>query len=648
MTRNWVMKLLTVCIAASALVFLYSAYHAATFLLSFPDSATLRWADRYTEVFPTFAVVPRAFFQLTGNALLQFGNATRWPGILLQLLLAAASGVLVFGLARYRKWARAAFGTMAAAFGLLQLFKLSPLVLHLFAGGVRSSLAGLAEERVGPLYTLFGIIVSAGCSWLIWRWRDEPEQETRPAPPVAATKAPAVSAVAESIAAARSAREQAKRARLRRSIRWIQISEALIAAAIVLGAIPGTSVSVALLSLHIGVAVIWFLLLALIWYLLTREEPRLGIGMAVGFGVLQFLPYIAISMLPYPAAMLYLLGGQGLGSLVVAVLPSLGALFMSIAAVRATIQAGKPTAQLAGRWGVGVLAVLLGALINSQVAQESTYAKSPPMSRERESQQSEEYQRGHAAQQGVLAIGKCVFQYAATHPSEGFPEKLDEIGPVGNGCFADVNAVAGHAFLYESSGSAGMGARDRFIARSKQTEHIGSTFSLPDEMVDESGILAAVEGEKRGFAFSPALVLTKNVGDCLKIAFDASGGDTYPADLHGLLSIKAQYGVPCVQPYEAKDLSVLELWRNKFSYQFYKFEYQPTNAASGKYKGFELAARPQEYGKKALRSYFMDESGVVRATPQDRAAKAEDTDARCEFQQKDCTIAAISADETPK
>ena len=642
------MKLLTACLAVSALVFVYSAYHTATFLLSFPDSATVRWVDRYTEVFPTFAVVPRGFFQLTGNALFHLGNATRWPGILLDLLLAGASGVLVFGLARYRKWARAAFGTVAAAFALLQLFKLFPIVLHLFVGGVRNYLTGLASERIGPLYTFFGIIVSTGCAWLIWRWRDEPEQETRPAAPVAATKAPAVSAVAESIAAARSARAEVKRARLRRSIRWIQISEVLIAVPVVLGAIPGTRQSVAVLSLHLGAAAIWFLLLALIWYLLSREEPRFGIGMAAGFGVLQLLSYVAISTLPYPGAMMYLLGAQGLGSFVIAVLPALGALIMSIAAVRATIQAGKPTAQLAGNWGVGVLAVLLGGLINSQVAQESTYAKSPPMSRERESQQSEEYQRGHAVQRGVLAIAKCVFQYAATHPSAGFPEKLDEIGPSGNGCSPDVNGVSGHVFLYEASSSPGTGARDRFIARSKETEHIGSTFSLPDKMVDESGILAAMEGEKRGFAFSPALALTKNIGVCLKMAFDASGGDTYPADLHGLLSIKAQYGMQCIQPYEAKDLSVLELWRNKFSYQFYKFEYQPTNAVNGRYKGFRLDTRPQEYGKQALRSYSMDESGVVHATPQDRAAKAEDSDAACELQQKDCTIAAISADETPK
>jgi hypothetical protein len=643
------MKLLTVCIAVSALVFVYLAYHTATFLLSFPDSATVRWADRYTEVFPSFAVVPRGLFQLTGIALFGLESTTRWAGILLHLLLAGASGVLAYGLARYRKWARVAFGTVAATFAVLQLFKLFPVVLHLFVGSVRNYLTGLASARIGPLYTFFGIIVSIGCAWLMWRWRDEPEQESTSAASVSGTKVSAASAVAESSAPARTAWEDAKRVRLRKSIRWIRMGEVLIASAVVLGSIPGTRLSVAVLSLHIGAAAIWFLLLAAIWYLLSREEPRFGIGMASGFGVLQLLPYVAISTLPYPMGMMFLLGVQGLGSLVIAALPALGAFIMSIAAVRATVQAGRPTAQMAGKWGVGVLAVLLAGVANSQIAEESTYAKGPAVSRERESQQSEEFQRGHAAQQDVLAIGKCVFQYAAAHPSEGFPEKLEQIGPGGNGCFSDVNGVAGHIFLYEASSSAGTGARDRFTVRSKETEHIGSTFSLPDTMLDESGIRAAMEGEKRGFAFSPALVLTKNIGDCLKMAFDAGGGETYPADLHGLLSIKAQYGMQCIQPYEAKDLSVLELWRNKFSYQFYRFNYEPTNAVNGRYKGFRLDARPQEYGKQALRSYFMDEHGVVHATPHDRAATAEDADANCEFQQKDCTMAAaISANERPK
>ena len=129
-------------------------------------------------MFPTFAVVPHSFFHLTGTVLFQLGNATRWPGVLLHLLLAGASGVLAYGLARYRKCARVAFGTVAAKFAVLQLFKLFPVVLHLFVGGVRNYLTGLASERIGPLYTFFGIIVSIGCAWLMWRWRDEPGQET--------------------------------------------------------------------------------------------------------------------------------------------------------------------------------------------------------------------------------------------------------------------------------------------------------------------------------------------------------------------------------------------------------------------------------------------------------------------------------------
>ena len=646
MTQNWVMKLLMVCIAVSALIFVYSAYHAATFLLSFPDSPTIRWADRYTEVFPTFAVVPRAFLQLTGNTLFQLGNPTRWPSILLDLILAGATGVLAFGMMRYHKWARAAFGTVAAVFTVLQVSKFFPVVLHLFMGGLRNYLTGLGSERVGPLYTFFGIAVSMGCARLMWRWRNEPGQATLPASVVSSGATPVV--------APRSTGELAKRARLGKSTRWIQIGVALIAVPVTLGAIPGTRVSVVLWSTHLGVAAIWLFLLALLWYLLSREEPRFGIGLAAGLGLLQLLPYVAIATLPfatlslqYAMGMMYFLGIQGWGSLIVALLPALGALVMSVAAVRATAVAGRPAPRMAGRWGVGVLVVLLAALINSQIVQESTYAKAPPMSRERESQQSDEYQRAHAAQKDVLTIGKCVFLYAASHPSEGFPEKLDEIGPSGNDCFRDVNGVPGHIFLYKASSSTGTGPRDRFIARSKETERI-ARFSLGDTMVDESGIRAAIENEKRGFAFSPALALTKNIGDCLKIAFDSSSGGTYPSNLHGLLSIKAQYGIPCIQPYEAKDLSVFDLWRNKFSYQSYEFMYEPTKPVNRSYKGFRLEARPQEYGKQALRSYFMDESGVVHATPQNRAATAEDADASCEYQQKDCTLAASSANETPE
>jgi hypothetical protein len=93
-------------------------------------------------------------------------------------------------------------------------------------------------------------------------------------------------------------------------------------------------------------------------------------------------------------------------------------------------------------------------------------------------------------------------------------------------------------------------------------------------------------------------------------------------------------------------LSVVDLWRNKFAYRFYDFTYEGTNETVGKLGGFHLEARPKEYGKEALRSYFTDESGKVHATPYNRAAIATDPEADCELKQQSCSIPLAA--ETPK
>jgi len=85
-------------------------------------------------------------------------------------------------------------------------------------------------------------------------------------------------------------------------------------------------------------------------------------------------------------------------------------------------------------------------------------------------------------------------------------------------------------------------------------------------------------------------------------------------------------------------LSVIDLWRNKFTYRFYDFTYRPANETGGDYKGFQIEARPKEYGKEAVRSYFVVESGTVRATPYDRAANPGDSAADCEWKRQDCSV----------
>ena len=63
----------------------------------------------------------------------------------------------------------------------------------------------------------------------------------------------------------------------------------------------------------------------------------------------------------------------------------------------------------------------------------------------------------------------------------------------------------------------------------------------------------------------------------------------------------------------------------------YRYEYRPgppiENPPEGCRPGaqsFTMSARPLEYGKGGRRSFFLDESGEIRSTVEDRAATAED------------------------
>ena len=58
----------------------------------------------------------------------------------------------------------------------------------------------------------------------------------------------------------------------------------------------------------------------------------------------------------------------------------------------------------------------------------------------------------------------------------------------------------------------------------------------------------------------------------------------------------------------------------------YVFEYRPTGpiGAGPIYTGFSVIGKPQEYGKDGKRSYYADDSGVIRVTTEDRPATVND------------------------
>ncbi len=57
----------------------------------------------------------------------------------------------------------------------------------------------------------------------------------------------------------------------------------------------------------------------------------------------------------------------------------------------------------------------------------------------------------------------------------------------------------------------------------------------------------------------------------------------------------------------------------------YTLTYQAKGAAtSAGSSGFEIIARPNPYGVGGLRSFYLDESGVIRPTAQDGSPTAQD------------------------
>ena len=634
------MNLLVVCNAVSAAGSVYSAYHMATFLYGFPESSVTRWAARFYEVFPAPGILAQIFFELTGKPLVSPAVGSRTSAVIVDCLFAVATGILTYGLAGYYRWARTAFGVIAAGTAVVQFVKVAPLLAYLFSGNFWVYFSAQLSQQMPIQFSFLGLAVSFGCVWLTWKWRNEPEKE-------AASPSPA--AVPQRHVAVCNASEETRKRKLRKWLLGIRFSIPVIVVPTMLwtlgmrkmladypnaGKSPGTEAG------DVTTLVVWFLFLGLIWYLVWKQEERFGAGMAVGYGALHALLWYArsITLSPAPAGILVVLGVSSRWDLVVFALPALGAFTILVCGMAASIRLGRANGETAGKWGTGVFAALIVGAVLSQIVQESTLAKAPGMTEDQAAAQSEEYSRGHAAREMVRVIAKCVFQYAKSHPAQGFPEKLDQVGATGDGCLQRNGwlEVPGHVFVYEAWSSRGTGRRDRFKARSKEVAKVPSTFPLPDDMVDETGVFADAAGDKRGFSFSPPLNLLSTIGNCLRREFQATGMKSYPSNLHGILSVKGDYGTPCVPVFQAKDLSLFRLWRNDFIYSAYRFTYAATKESGGLYKGFQLQARPEEYGKQALRSYYMDESGIVHATPVDRAANAGDADAACELTQRNC------------
>jgi len=85
----------------------------------------------------------------------------------------------------------------------------------------------------------------------------------------------------------------------------------------------------------------------------------------------------------------------------------------------------------------------------------------------------------------------------------------------------------------------------------------------------------------------------------------------------------------------------------------YLLTYRPERGAAGLRDKFRLEARPFRYGETGLRSYLLDESGVVHATPEPRPARLDDPMADdCELDEsaRTCSVRAelVAGERSPR
>ena len=104
----------------------------------------------------------------------------------------------------------------------------------------------------------------------------------------------------------------------------------------------------------------------------------------------------------------------------------------------------------------------------------------------------------------------------------------------------------------------------------------------------------------------------------LKAYYDKSGTG-FPQDVSTVGELVTKDDVP--------DLGMnLQMFapckQNRCSWEGYNVRYE--RRSTGLRGGYTLEARPEQYGRTGVRSFYMDQSGVIRATEEDRAATERD------------------------
>ena len=359
MKHNWVMKLLVLCNGAMAAGLCYTAYHLATYPFGFPDSPVMRWFERFETLFPNLGATPQFLLEMAAKGLP--GGMTmesRWVAVVSSVILAVVTAAVTYGLVRDADWARNAFGVIALLQLLPLVLKLGLTALHLIVvgrAGIGGYLTGVTGTRIPLQYSVLGAFVAAGILRLMWRWRDESESHltwpAEDAKPIAASPA-------------FNAQTQEHRRRVSKWTWAMRAALLLQLAAFTLLEFSGKEARRNWSGEAILFWVIWAAVMGVMWYFLSREDPRLGVGLGLGCAGVQVLPALGLPIL------LLMLGFQTWFQVGLALLGVLAVLSLLVSGTVASIILGRAPLERTGIWGLGVLLPFVAATVFFQAIQE--------------------------------------------------------------------------------------------------------------------------------------------------------------------------------------------------------------------------------------------------------------------------------------
>jgi len=228
----------------------------------------------------------------------------------------------------------------------------------------------------------------------------------------------------------------------------------------------------------------------------------------------------------------------------------------------------------------------------------------------------------------LLRADACLLQYAAQHADTGFPPSFEAIRETSPQCG-------------EAAAFSGQKSREFKVEYQRHQQKIaGYSLSVQYDSpfrawkislyTDESGIIHI--RDRNASASSPVYYIwlpdqtsdgSDHVGslakalDCIKAYIFRSG---VPSRLSDAFS-------GC-----KKRPAVINFRSDSYHSSGYNVSFTPLANSKEGIHGFHLEARPEKYGETGLRSYFVDQSFVIHATPEDRSATDVDIEALpCEF-----------------